>query len=78
MVILCSLLDKNCSEYLKLAELAGNANIEGKTACLQLKMSALVPTDILAQLTIYVDECKVSMSIKIKIPRNAIHNPKKF
>lgn len=55
------MLDKNCSEYLKLAELAGTSNIEGRTACLQLKMTALVPTDILAQLTTYIAKCKVEL-----------------
>jgi hypothetical protein len=64
-----SLLDKNCNEYLKLAELAGNSsssNIEGRTACLQLKMTALVPTDILAQLTIFIENCKVQNIIFFK------------
>jgi len=43
----------NMNEYLKLAELTGEGNFDGqeKTACLQLKMTAVVPTELLAKLT---------------------------
>jgi hypothetical protein len=45
------LLDANLREYLALADLTGRGNFGQKVACLQLKMTAIVPTDLLAKLT---------------------------
>ncbi|XP_065351755.1 proline dehydrogenase 1, mitochondrial-like [Cloeon dipterum] len=47
------LLDKNLTEYLQLADLTSIGSFNGPTtpACLQMKMTALVPMEVLIQLT---------------------------
>ncbi|XP_059479665.1 proline dehydrogenase 1, mitochondrial-like [Neocloeon triangulifer] len=61
------LQDRNLNEYLKLAELTAQGNFGGmeKPACLQMKMTAVVPTELLINLSKIILEINEAQKLKI-------------